>query len=196
MPRPAVALPDSVVGHDAFARWQHPAVGALDGDALSDLATRARIGPVIDLRVLRDAVALAATSSGRVARRVYASASEALLSDVYVEHHIWEMTDAVALVARVRLPRRRPARPRSDRSSRIRDTIRSLHDTGCQIVLAGVDQHSDVTGLLGRTTDSARCAWPTISFVASMRTRRAQRPNRSGDRLRCTPRARRCWPGE
>ena len=67
---PVVALPDRVVGTDAFARWHHSTVGALDADALSDLATRARIGPVIDRRVLREAVAIAATSSGQAASRV------------------------------------------------------------------------------------------------------------------------------
>jgi len=146
---PVVALPDqTVVGYDASARWQHPAVGALGADALSDLAARARIGPVIDLRVLREVVALAATSSGQVARRVYSSASEALLSSVYVEHHIREIADAVELSPEL-IFLVVDQHVVGERSNRIRDSIRSLRDAGCQFVLAGVDDRADGVDLLG-----------------------------------------------
>jgi diguanylate cyclase (GGDEF)-like protein len=135
-----------VVGYEAFARWAHPGIEPLGSQSLRDLAEQVGVGSAIELRVLREAAALVATSPGDVPLRIYAPVWT-LLGDVYVEQYVWEIADAASISPEqihLLVDHALVAAPHPT----IRDTLRSLRDHGCRLAIADVDERADLAGII------------------------------------------------
>jgi EAL domain-containing protein (putative c-di-GMP-specific phosphodiesterase class I)/GGDEF domain-containing protein len=145
---PVVDRDGDLAGFDAFGHWAHPAVGRLEASPFYELADRVPgVRQAVDLRVLREAAAVAATSPGTVAPRVYASIGASLLNDVYVEQYVWEIVDATGLSAdRVHLIIGRALA--ADGRPKIRDTLQALRDNGYVLVVATGDDDAPVEALV------------------------------------------------
>jgi EAL domain-containing protein (putative c-di-GMP-specific phosphodiesterase class I) len=114
---------------------------------LRDLAEQVGVGSAIALRVLREAAALVATSPGTVPLRIFVPIWT-LLEDVYVEQYVWEIADAATIspeqihllvdYALIAAP-----------NPKVRDTLRSLRDHGCQLVITDVDEQADLAQVIG-----------------------------------------------
>ena len=142
----AVDTKGVVVGYEAFARWAHPGLEALGSQSLRDLAEQVGVGSAIELRVLREAAALVATSPGDVPLRIYAS-MWTLLGDVYVEQYVWEIADAASISPEqihLLVDHALVAAPHPT----IRDTLRSLRDHGCHLAITDVDERADLARIL------------------------------------------------
>src|SRR5262249_29554225 len=101
----------------------------------------------IDLRVLREAAAVAETSPATTPLRVYAPIGASLLDDVYVEQYVWEIADATGLSAgqmHLMVDRALVA----DGHPKTRHTLQSLRDNGCSLVVMDIDESSDVEAMV------------------------------------------------
>jgi EAL domain-containing protein (putative c-di-GMP-specific phosphodiesterase class I) len=145
---PVVDRRGHVVGYEARARWSHPPIGVLEGKPLYALADRVPgVRSAIDLRVLREVAVVVATSSGNEPLRIYTPASRALLDDVYLEQHIWELADATGLSAG-QIHVSVDYETIEDRHPRIRDVLRSIQDNGYALVVAGIHDDVDLETLI------------------------------------------------
>jgi EAL domain-containing protein (putative c-di-GMP-specific phosphodiesterase class I)/GGDEF domain-containing protein len=145
---PVVDRRGNLAGYEARAQWSHPPIGVLEGKPLYALADRVPgVRSAMDLRVLREVTAVVATSSGNEPLRIYAPASRALLDDVYLEQHIWELADATGLSAG-QIHVSVDYETIEDRHRRIRDVLRSIQDNGYALVVAGIHDEVDLETLI------------------------------------------------
>jgi EAL domain-containing protein (putative c-di-GMP-specific phosphodiesterase class I) len=145
---PLVDRGGELVGYEAFPHWAGSPAGTHDAARLHDLADHGHgVRSAMDLRVLREVAAVAATSPGTVAPRVHAWIGASLLDDVYAEQYVWEIADAMGLSAdRMHLMIDRALV--ADHDPKRRDTVQSLCDSGCEIVITSIDRATDVEALV------------------------------------------------
>jgi diguanylate cyclase (GGDEF)-like protein len=134
------------VAYAAKSVW--PAIDEISpGTALSELARLAQVELPIALRVLREASAYVMTSSSDGPLDVFVDMPQRLLRDVYLGQYLLEIWDAVGLA---------PERlglvidSRTVFADAQRSLVQSLCDTGAQVVVADIDDRSDVHAIVRR----------------------------------------------
>ncbi|HTL86471.1 MAG TPA: sensor domain-containing phosphodiesterase [Acidimicrobiia bacterium] len=96
--QPVVDLDSEIViGYRGLARWHHRRLGPIGADAFSELIAETSLANQVELHVIRQTAAVVTLTTRDAPLRLYAPASNRLISDVRTEQYLCEIVDAFSL---------------------------------------------------------------------------------------------------